>query len=209
MASAQSLTFYEFDSDYLHGLNTRDPDIEDHFVGYFSSLLHGKIRRRSSSLEQMNDIRQETFVRVLTAIRTHGRIRQPERLGAFVSTVCDNILYESFRSEKHYQPIADLPAEPLDPGRSPEAILAGTEATTELRLAMSRMPHREKTVLTAVFLEQKDKDEVCRQLGISRSNLRVLLHRAKKKLRQLYRNMHKVGSVDRTRILTRPAGSST
>src|SRR6267154_1356505 len=120
MASAQPLTYYEFGADYVHGLNARDPDIERHFVGYFSSLLQGKLRRHSANVEQRNDIRQETFARVLTAVRTHGRIRQPEHLGAFVSTVCNHILYESFRLGKHYQPIGDLPAEPLDPGRSPE-----------------------------------------------------------------------------------------
>jgi RNA polymerase sigma-70 factor (ECF subfamily) len=35
-------------------------------------------------------------------------------------------------------------------------------------------------------LEEKDKDEVCRQFGVDRDYLRVLLHRAKDKFRVLY-----------------------
>ena len=193
MASTQPLTYYEFDADYLHGLNKRNPDIEGHFVEYFSNFLQMKLRRRSANVEQMNDIRQETFARVLAAIRTQGRVRQPECLGAFVSTVCNNIFYEVVRSGNHYQPIGDLQTEPHDPGRSPEAIVTSSEAAADLRSALSRMPQRERTVLSAIFLEQKDKDEICRQLGINRGNLRVLLHRAKKRLRRICRNTRKAG----------------
>ncbi len=34
-----------------------------------------------------------------------------------------------------------------------------------------------------LFYEQRDKDEVCRTLGVDRGYLRVLIHRAKSKLR--------------------------
>lgn len=185
MTSAQPLTYYEFDAAYLHGLEAHDPHTEDHFVSYFNSVLRAKLRGCSPNAEEQNDIRQETFARVLTAIRTPGRIRQPECLGAFVTTVCNNILHESFRTEKCYQPIEDLPAEPQDCARNPEAVYIGQETTRKMKDALSCLPHKERALLLAIFLEQKDKDEVCNQLGISRSYLRVLLYRAKKNLRRI------------------------
>jgi RNA polymerase sigma-70 factor (ECF subfamily) len=187
MTSAQPLTYYEFDAAYLHGLKVHDPLTEDHFVGYFNSVLRMKLRGRSPNVEQQNDIRQETFARVLTAIRTPGRIRQPERLGAFVTSVCNNILYESFRTEKRYQPIEALPAEPQDCARSPEAVYTGEEAARKVKDAVSCLPYKERTVLRAIYFEEKDKDEICTQFGINRSNLQVLLHRAREKFLRIYK----------------------
>jgi len=191
MASAQPLIYYKFDAAYLDGLRMHDPSIEDHFTSYFSRMLQIKLRRLSGDMERGNDIRQETFARVLTAIRVPGIIRQPGCLGAFVSTVCNNILHESFRSKKRYQPLEELSIEPQDVARNPEAAFIGMERIRDVRSAISCLPHKEKAVLVAIFFEQKDKDDICRQLGITRTHLRVLLHRAKKKLRTTYkRSMH-------------------
>jgi len=35
-------------------------------------------------------------------------------------------------------------------------------------------------------LEERDKDEVCRDYGVDREYLRVLLHRAKKSFKSMY-----------------------
>jgi RNA polymerase sigma-70 factor, ECF subfamily len=40
--------------------------------------------------------------------------------------------------------------------------------------------------LREVFLEERDKDEVCRDYGVDREYLRVLLHRAKQSFKAGY-----------------------
>jgi RNA polymerase sigma-70 factor, ECF subfamily len=39
-----------------------------------------------------------------------------------------------------------------------------------------------------VLLEDRDKDEVCAELGVSRDYLRVLVHRAKQSFKSFYVN---------------------
>ena len=39
-----------------------------------------------------------------------------------------------------------------------------------------------------VFLEERDKDEICRSFSVERNYLRVLVHRAKEKFRGEYRH---------------------
>lgn len=46
---------------------------------------------------------------------------------------------------------------------------------------LSALPARDRNLLRAVLLEEKDKDAVCRDMGVDRNYLRVLLHRAKVK----------------------------
>lgn len=48
---------------------------------------------------------------------------------------------------------------------------------------VSVLPARDRDLLRAVFLEERDKDAVCRDIGVNRDYLRVLLHRAKDKFK--------------------------
>ena len=41
----------------------------------------------------LEDARQETFVRVLTTLKQRGGLDRPETLGAFVNSVCNNVLF--------------------------------------------------------------------------------------------------------------------
>ena len=92
------MEFFCFDIAYVERLRQRDLPTEQHFVAYFSKLLLIKLRSRLHSAQNIEDIRQETFVRVFDAIQREGGVRHPERLGAFVNSVCNNVLQEFFRS---------------------------------------------------------------------------------------------------------------
>jgi len=51
---------------------------------------------------------------------------------------------------------------------------------------LGELSARDAAILRAIFWEEKDKDEVCRDFGIDRNYLRVCLHRAKEKFRAHY-----------------------
>jgi len=86
------LEFYAFDASYIEGLRAGDAHIEEHFVDYFSELIRIKLRSRLNSKEAIEDVKQETFVRVLRLLRGQGGLKHPERLGPFVNSVCNNVL---------------------------------------------------------------------------------------------------------------------
>ncbi len=186
MATVQ-LNLHEFNETYVRGLQAQDTTIEAHFVSYFSRLLQGRLRRRLACSENIKDVQQETFLRALTAIRAKGGIRQPERFGAFVSSVCNNILRESYRTRARYRTMDDAPLDPPDQAMSPEGMLVSAEARKKVQEVLCRMPSKDQKILRAVFIEQKNKDEVCRDLGVSRNYLRVLLHRAKQQFAANYK----------------------
>jgi RNA polymerase sigma-70 factor (ECF subfamily) len=48
------------------------------------------------------------------------------------------------------------------------------------------MKERDRDLLRAIFLEEKDKNEICREFGVDREYLRVLLHRAKGRFRSTF-----------------------
>ena len=178
--------FFSFDADYLQRLRDRDFQTEQHFVTYFGKLLLIKLRSRLRSSPAVEDIRQETFVRVLKTLRAEAGIRNPERLGAFVNSVCNNVLQEFYRSSARGAPLDENTEDPTDKTIDLDGMLMTKQTREQVRQILARLPEKDRQLLRAIFLEERDKNEVCRELGVNRDYLRVLLHRAKQNFRAFY-----------------------
>jgi RNA polymerase sigma-70 factor (ECF subfamily) len=171
---------YSFDDQYIERLIAGDPGTECHFTEYFGDLLSLKLRSRLRSAVQVQDARQETFVRVLTALKK-GQLASAGSLGAFVNSVCNNVLFEVYRSTARVIPMDDEKDEPDLDEPSAEWRFIKAEERTKVREAMAGLPQKDKDLLRWLFFEERDKDEVCRELGVDRGYLRVLFHRAKQR----------------------------
>jgi RNA polymerase sigma-70 factor, ECF subfamily len=181
------LQFHAFDAAYIENLRARDPRAQEHFVSYFTELLHLKLRSRLQSQQAIDDVRQETFARVLAGLEKPGTLRQPESLGSFVNTVCNNVLFEHYRMSSRNQPLdeqamSDCPAA----GADTLSIVSSGQIKIKVRKILLDMPLRDRMLLKAIFLDEKDRDEVCKQFGVDREYLRVLLHRAKQDFKAEY-----------------------
>lgn len=182
-----ALQFREFDASYIENLRAGDPRTQEHFAAYFTELLHLKLRSRLQSPHAIEDVRQETFARVLTSLRKEGALRRPECLGAFVNTVCNNVLFEHYRMSSRSQSL-DEEGQPELPAANADVlgIVAAKQLKAKVREILLDLPERDRSLLNAVFLEERDRDEVCRERGVDREYLRVLLHRAKQTFKTAY-----------------------
>jgi RNA polymerase sigma-70 factor (ECF subfamily) len=177
------LDLFPFDKLYVDRLRDGDASTEQHFASYFGQILDMMLRARYLSPERVDDVRQETLARVITALRREGGIRQPERFGAFVNSVCKNVLREQLRDWQRIRPIEQGQLEPPDKVVDLERALISKETKDKVREILAEMRQRDRDLLRAIFLEEKEKDEICREFGVDREYLRVLLHRAKERFR--------------------------
>jgi len=180
------LQFHTFDESYLDRLCSGDFRTESHFVAYFSELIQLKLRSRVNSPHIIEDLRQETFARVFAALRSEGRLRQPERLGAFVNSVCNHVLLEHYRSSSRESPVEEESANVPDPSLDVVAILSLKEMEQKVRQVLDELSEKDRRLLREIFLEERDKDAVCQDFGVDRDYLRVLLHRAKQAFKAVY-----------------------
>jgi RNA polymerase sigma-70 factor (ECF subfamily) len=201
----QAFEFFAFDASYVEKLRAGDAHIEGHFVNYFSELIRLKLRSRLNSKEAIEDVRQETFMRVLTLLRGKGGLRQPDRLGPFVNSVCNHVLFEHYRSQKRTESTIDE-VEATIAGREPSALslLEAKDTERVVRQILSQLPERDRRLLQSVLLEDRNKDEVCAEFGITREYLRVLLYRAKQAFKSCYTSPLGV----RVKVHRQPAGVS-
>ncbi|MGB2592651.1 MAG: sigma-70 family RNA polymerase sigma factor [Candidatus Acidiferrum sp.] len=176
---------FAFTREYVERLRGGDPSTEQHFVAYFDQLLRIKLRAKLLASETIEDLRQETYIRVLVQLRKDG-VRQPERFGAFVNSICNNVLMEFYRSSSRTRPLDDSHLEKPDPAMDLDGLLVTKQSKARVRQVLNDLPRKDRDLLHAFFLEEKEKDEVCRQFGVDRDYFRVLLHRAKDKFRLLY-----------------------
>jgi RNA polymerase sigma-70 factor, ECF subfamily len=174
----RSLERKVFDQDYVNLLTDGDPETEAHFTSYFGALLLIKLRGRLRSPQLVEDARQETFLRVLNVLRNKGGVQHPERLGAFVNSVCENVLSELFRAGSRFQQVPENAVEPADETANAESHCLSEERKNIIRRVMITLANPDQQILRKVFLEEQDKDEICKEMGIDRDYLRVRIHRA-------------------------------
>lgn len=181
------MQLFSFDKAYVDRLRDGDLLTEQHFVAYFVQLLRIKLTARMLPPDRVKDLSQETFIRVIAAVRREGGIRQPERLGAFVNSICNNVLHEAQRNGYRNLPLEDSHFEIPDKMTDLDGMLDAKRSKERVRLILGKMQKRDRDLLQAIFLEEKEKDEICRKFAVDRSYLRVLVHRAKDRFKVLYR----------------------
>jgi RNA polymerase sigma-70 factor, ECF subfamily len=177
---------FTFDKAYVDRLRDGDPQTEHHFVAYFAQILGIMLRARMLPPERVEDVRQETFSRVIAILRRDGGVKQPERFGAFVNSVCKNVYHESNRESYRNQPLMESHLETQDKIVDLERSLITEETKERVKEILAEMSDRDRGLLRAIFLEESDKDEICRRFGVDRNYLRVCLHRAKERFKEVY-----------------------
>jgi RNA polymerase sigma-70 factor (ECF subfamily) len=70
-----------------------------------------------------------------------------------------------------------------DPAPFPEARLLAAEAAAKAKAAIAALPARQQAVITLRDVEGLSAEEACLALGLSEENQRVLLHRARSRVR--------------------------
>ncbi len=168
---------------------------------------HGRLRRLAlvflSDPATAEDVVQETWLGVLGGLRSFER---RSSLQSWIFRILANRAKTCAVRDKRSLPFSALPnrereeehavdptrftdkgtwAEPPLPwnGDTPEQLLLRGEAMTLLQKALAALPANQRAVVTLRDVVEMDSGDACNILGISEANKRVLLHRARAKLR--------------------------
>jgi RNA polymerase sigma-70 factor, ECF subfamily len=181
-----------FDAEYVQQLRDGIPSVREHFATYFGELLLIKLRRRLRSRQLIDDVRQETLLRVLQIVSRNAGMHHPERLGALVNSVCNNVLHEFFRAETRHAYYSETLPELIDERVDVEMPLINEQRRREVKRVLAQLPEKDTRLLSMIFFEERNRSEVCRDLGVDRDYLRILLHRAKARFRERFKVAHAV-----------------
>jgi RNA polymerase sigma-70 factor (ECF subfamily) len=113
-----------------------------------------------------------------------GRVDDLDVLDRYVLGVCRNVAHELRRSGERTKKAAQrLALEPAPERGPPPEPPWGQESVERLTLCLAGLPHREQRVVQLSFSEWKTSAEIADHLGIEPGNVRVIRHRALRRLR--------------------------
>lgn len=175
------MDFYAFDDDYVRRLREGDRWTENHFVGYFTPLLLRRLRGRIRPSTDISDVIQDVFLAVYLGLRGDNPLRDGRRLGAYVFGICRNLELQRGRSVRQTEEITEDIPDPNEDVAFQKIVTQETIALVYYTLEL--LTSRDADILREIFLQELDKDEVCRRHDVDRNYLRVLIHRAIEKFR--------------------------
>jgi len=171
-----------FDQHYVDRLRRGCALTATHFSDHFSRLLNAVLRRYVRRSDLIDDIRQETLLRVLQIVNREDF--RPERFDAFVLRTARLVSYEMMRAEGRYcQPPENAP-ERADTRPTPEANAINRACAKRTSETLASMEGRDGRILSMILEEEADRPEICRRFGMTESYLRVVIHRARARFQQ-------------------------
>lgn len=188
---------------FLGRLKARDPAAVTDLVRRHHAALVALARTVVKDAAVAEDVAQDTWIAVMAGIDGFdGRAA----LSTWIIAILMNKARSHLRRQRHFVQLdedretggddgalvdparfapdghwADPPV-PLD-GLSPERIVMGRELWRTVRARIETLPPNQRAVLIMRDVEGRDADETCALLEITPENQRVLLHRARAKLR--------------------------
>jgi RNA polymerase sigma-70 factor (ECF subfamily) len=171
-----------FDAGFVTRLKLRDAETCAFLVSIFSPVLEARLRYRFRNLGDIEDIRNETFCRVLRLV-DGGCVRQPEQFGSLVRGVCDRVAQEFRRKNRITEPLQGPGLEPSDCQPHADDLLVENERKDLVWRVVMQLPEGDRQLIVAMYRLEQDRCQVARDLGISPSSVNVRLCRALKRLR--------------------------
>ncbi len=136
--------------------------------------------RHLSDDSAADDLVQHVLITALEALRA-GRLREPERLASFVLGTCRMTVHNLTRGAKVKERLlARFGADLLQPAPPPQPRLDHEKLTR----CVQNLRERERSVVVMTFYDEQTGADVAGFLGLSSENVRVIRHRAIRRLRE-------------------------
>jgi RNA polymerase sigma-70 factor (ECF subfamily) len=148
----------------------------------FADRIYRHIYYRTSNIEDARDLTQEVFIKAWQALPRYKRSKTPF-LG-WLFTISHNRVIDYYRTKKDY---AYLDNEIIVEDRegSPEKLVEAQFDQQEVRRAILQLPEEQQQVILMSFIEGFEYSEIAAALNKTEGNIRVIVHRALKKMREI------------------------
>ncbi|HEX2173911.1 MAG TPA: sigma-70 family RNA polymerase sigma factor [Dehalococcoidia bacterium] len=157
-------------------------EIYDRYVHAIYRYCLFQVRRQADA----EDLTEQVFLRAWQAI---GRFRPGERpFSAWLYRIARNAIVDHLRAANRQVELAadvEAPARAVEPG----SIVEQAATIAELRAALRQLPAEHRQIVLLRFVEGMSHDEVATVVGKSSGAVRVIQHRALKRLRQILERM--------------------
>ena len=149
----------------------------DRYSGYAMGIALRYVPER----DEVHDVMQDSFVKILTAIGQF-EYRGEGTLKAWVARIVCNNAIEHLRANSRFVFVDTIPDAPQEPDEEPDI----SDLPPDLLMEMiGRLPPNYRTVLNLFVFEQRSHKEIASQLGIKENSSSSIFFRAKRMLAKM------------------------
>jgi RNA polymerase sigma-70 factor (ECF subfamily) len=161
-----------------------DHSAEAEFVLRFERGVRVLVRRHCRPGDPVvDDLVQDVLAGVIERLRA-GAIRDATALPGYVQAAAVYATNAEYRQRRPTLNVAAI--EQLPDAENPSTQLAATQLAEMLRALLAEMPvERDREILTRFYLQEEDRDQVCRSLGIDPGHFHRVTFRARERFRTL------------------------
>jgi len=157
----------------------------NHRVMVFSGKFYGYSFKILGDKEEARDIVQELYLKLWAIRNTLNSINSIE---AYATTIIRNLCVDRLKKIKGISLQAETylsfsKNDGIDPGESHEETVQ--ERVEMVRKAMKQLPDIQQKVFIMRDFEEKEFEEISEELALSAENVRVILSRARKRIREI------------------------
>ena len=165
------------------GIGTGDPDAAARLHQLYSERIFFLALRDLRSRPDAEDVRSETMLRVIQAIRA-GRLETPAALPGFVISIARNVIREVLRKGGRTESMEerDFPARA-------EAAEVEPGVKRAIEHVIGRLKPREREFLRLYYYDELSKEQISSRLGIQEDRVRLVKSRALKSFREVYQRI--------------------
>jgi len=175
----------------LQALRNRDPEAVRRWIYGHRDYIEGVLRRYSRDADVARDLVQEAFFQ---ALRSLPNFRGDSKLTTWLHSIAKNVALARYRKDQRHSCLEEETLEHVhatsEGGAAPayRGPVQETERGQEHRFlydAMEELSESYREVIRLRDLEEYSTKEVAEELGLTRVNVRVRLHRARTALRDV------------------------
>jgi RNA polymerase sigma factor (sigma-70 family) len=177
-AGASALLTPEQQNTLVERIRRQDPSAEEELVHLFSARVTFLVLARTRDREAARDLTQDVMLAVVLALR-NGRLREAERLAAFVYGTARNVINNYLRMRGR-QPKEDPIGDGLSLPSMPDPI-EHTERADLVQRALGALDSTDRKILLLTLVEGLKPGEIAVRLGLTSEVVRTRKSRALKK----------------------------
>jgi len=154
---------------------------------YQRGILY-QLHRMSRDHALCEDLSQDTLCLVLQKIRA-GEVREPQKLAGFIRNTASNVFIADYRKKSRRGEHGDpVPASDLASGANdPQTQTERKQLAALVHRVIDQMSaERDRLILFRFYVLQEDRDSVCDFLQIDRELFNRVLHRARRRFKELW-----------------------
>jgi RNA polymerase sigma factor (sigma-70 family) len=167
----------EFDRELIVRAKAGDRSACEAIVEQFAPMVFRLISRFFRTREDVEDLAQDVFMKVFARI---DQVRPDENFPGWLARVTVNTCYDELRKARRRK----VAMETYGPEVATEPAVAPAEPDLfgKARLAVERLDPKLRIPLLLKEVEELSIEEIARNMGLTETNVKVRLFRARKKL---------------------------